>query len=203
MARTRTRTACLLIGLLVSTALRADPQPAAPVRADGQPDTLLRMLVDRGWAPIDAAQGGARLARDAAADVVMSAMSFLDLAYRRGGTTAEAGFDCSGFVRHVVQGSLGLVLPRRSAEQARADDVQAIDPDELRPGDLVFFNTLRQAFSHVGIYVGEGRFIHSPRSGSSVRIEDMRKPYWMARFDGARRLAPVVAARSGEPPGPR
>ena len=79
----------------------------------------------------------------------------------------------------------------------------AIAPDELRPGDLVFFNTLRHAFSHVGIYVGDGRFIHSPRSGSSVRIEDMRKPYWTRRFDGARRLAPVVASGAAESPSPR
>ena len=203
MKRAHVRLAAVLAGLLLSTASLADPHRPAPARLDGQPDALLRLIADRGWAPIDAAQDGARLARDAAADIVLSAMSFLDLAYRRGGTTAEGGFDCSGFVRHVVQASLGLVLPRRSAEQARADAVLTIAPEELRPGDLVFFNTLRHAFSHVGIYVGDGRFIHSPRSGASVRIEDMRKPYWTARFDGARRLAPVVASGAIEPPSPR
>jgi len=75
---------------------------------------------------------------------------------------------------------------RAAAEQAAA--TQEIDRSELKPGDLVFFNTMKQAFSHVGIYVGDGKFIHSPRSGSQVRVEDMRKTYWQQRFNGARRV---------------
>jgi NlpC/P60 family len=78
------------------------------------------------------------------------------------------------------------VLPRSADQQANA--TQKIDRSELKPGDLVFFNTMKRTFSHVGIYLGEGKFIHSPRSGSSVRIEDMRIPYWNVRFDGARRV---------------
>ena len=80
----------------------------------------------------------------------------------------------------------GLVLPRRSDEQAAA--TKTIDPSELVPGDLVFFNTTRRAFSHVGIYMGDGRFIHAPRTGAVVRVEDMAGAYWQARFDGARRV---------------
>jgi cell wall-associated NlpC family hydrolase len=84
--------------------------------------------------------------------------------------------------------TLGLVLPHNAKEQAAV--TQTIDKDELQPGDLVFFNTLRRAFSHVGIYVGEGRFIHSPRAGGEVRIENMSDNYWRKRFNGARRVSP-------------
>jgi cell wall-associated NlpC family hydrolase len=118
--------------------------------------------------------------------LVMNAMEFLGVPYRRGGSSAASGFDCSGFVRSVYESTLGTVLPRRAAEQAQI--TQTIDKDELRPGDLVFFNTMRRAFSHVGIYVGDGNFIHSPRVGGKVRVESMRETYWSKRFDGARRV---------------
>ncbi len=133
--------------------------------------------------------------RDKASDLVLSAMNFLGVPYRRGGTSAETGFDCSGFTRHVFENSIGLVLPRRADEQAHAPGLLSVARDELKPGDLVFFNTLRHTFSHVGIYIGEGKFIHSPRTGSEVRVEDMREAYWSKRFTGARRspLADEVA----------
>lgn len=114
-------------------------------------------------------------------------MSALGVPYRRGGNTYESGFDCSGFVRAMYEQTLGLLLPRRAAEQAAA--THPIDRGELKPGDLVFFNTMRRAFSHVGIYVGDSKFIHSPKPGAAVRIEDMRTSYWNRRFDGARRVA--------------
>ncbi len=123
-----------------------------------------------------------------ASDLVVNAMGFLGVPYKRGGTSAETGFDCSGFVRAMYEQTVGLVLPRRANEQAAATD--RIDKSELRPGDLVFFNTMKRAFSHVGIYVGDGKFIHAPRSGSEVRVEDMRQAYWQRRFDGARRVSP-------------
>lgn len=119
-------------------------------------------------------------------ELVMTAMGFLGIPYRKGGESADTGFDCSGFVRAIYEQSLGLVLPRRAAEQAHA--TQQIDKAELKPGDLVFFNTLRRTFSHVGIYMGDGKFIHSPRAGAQVRVEDMRTSYWSSRFDGARRV---------------
>ena len=89
--------------------------------------------------------------------------------------------------RAMYEQSIGLVLPRRANEQAAA--TQTIDRTDLKPGDLVFFNTMRRAFSHVGIYVGDGKFIHAPRSGAQVRVEDMREAYWQTRFNGARRVA--------------
>lgn len=106
--------------------------------------------------------------------------------YRLGGTNAETGFDCSGFVRAIYSQTMGKVLPRVSAEQANA--TQQIDRNDLKPGDLVFFNTMRRTFSHVGIYVGDGKFIHAPRTGASVRVESMQTSYWARRFDGARRV---------------
>jgi cell wall-associated NlpC family hydrolase len=130
------------------------------------------------------------LAKDKASDqatgMVVQAMSLLGVPYRRGGNTENTGFDCSGFVRHLYEKSVGRLLPRRAEEQARA--TQVIDKEELKPGDLVFFNTMRRAFSHVGIYVGDGQFIHSPRAGKSVQVEDMRSAYWQKRFNGARRV---------------
>lgn len=119
-------------------------------------------------------------------DLVSTAIGFLGIPYLRGGNSAETGFDCSGFVRAIYKETIGLVLPRSADQQASA--TQKIDRSELKPGDLVFFNTMKRTFSHVGIYLGEGKFIHSPRSGASVRIEDMRIPYWNVRFDGARRV---------------
>ena len=121
-----------------------------------------------------------------ASDLVVGAMGFLGVPYRRGGSTVETGFDCSGFVKSMYEQTIGLVLPRSAAQQAAA--TQTIERTELRPGDLVFFNTMRRAFSHVGIYVGNGKFIHSPKPGAEVRVEDMGGSYWAKRFDGARRV---------------
>ncbi|MEQ6434242.1 C40 family peptidase [Comamonas sp. w2-DMI] len=119
-------------------------------------------------------------------DLVVTAMGFLGVPYRFGGNNAETGFDCSGFVRAIYSQTVGKMLPRRAEEQAQV--AQHIDRNELKPGDLVFFNTMRRAFSHVGIYVGEGKFIHAPRTGASVRVESMQTAYWARRFDGARRV---------------
>lgn len=121
-----------------------------------------------------------------AADLVDNALGLLGVRYRRGGSTAETGFDCSGFVKAVYAQTLGLVLPRRAEQQAAV--TQKIDQSELQPGDLVFFNTMRRAFSHVGMYIGDGKFVHSPRSGEAVRVEEMDQSYWRRRFNGARRV---------------
>jgi cell wall-associated NlpC family hydrolase len=125
-------------------------------------------------------------------------MNFLGVPYRRGGDDAE-GFDCSGFTRHVFESTLGLVLPHRADQQARHASLASVPRDELKPGDLVFFNTMKRAFSHVGIYIGEGRFIHAPRSGGEVRVEDMRQRYWAQRFNGARRAELLAQAPPAEP----
>ena len=121
-----------------------------------------------------------------ASELVMQAMGLLGVPYKRGGNSEEKGFDCSGFVRYMYEKSVGLVLPRRAEEQAKV--TEEISRSELKPGDLVFFNTLKRTFSHVGIYVGDGKFIHAPRPGKAVRVDDMREAYWQKRFNGARRV---------------
>lgn len=119
-------------------------------------------------------------------EIVIAAMSFLGLPYKRGGTSSETGYDCSGFVQALFEKSIGKLLPRRAHEQAQ--QTTEISKSELQPGDLVFFHTMKQAFSHVGIYIGSGKFIHSPKPGSYIRIEDMYMPYWVNKYDGARRV---------------
>ena len=121
-----------------------------------------------------------------ASELVNGALGLLGVPYRRGGTSADTGFDCSGFVRSVYQQTAGLLLPRSAAQQAAA--TERINKADLKPGDLVFFNTMRRAFSHVGIYVGNGKFIHAPKPGAEVRVEDLGVAYWAKRFDGARRV---------------
>lgn len=118
--------------------------------------------------------------------LINTAMGMIGIPYRFGGSSAETGFDCSGFVRAIYQDTVGHLLPRRAAEQAKA--TQKIDKKELKPGDLVFFNTMRRTFSHVGIYVGDGQFIHAPSKGKTVRVESMNSKYWAKRFNGARRV---------------
>lgn len=118
--------------------------------------------------------------------LIFSALSHLGVPYKRGGSTEELGFDCSGFVQNLYRNTLGLALPRSAAEQAKA--TAPIERQDLQPGDLVFFNTMRRAFSHVGIYMGDGKFIHAPRSGQKVRVESMKTSYWEKRFNGARRV---------------
>lgn len=134
----------------------------------------------------DSFAGTASELTEKASQLVVTALSFLGVPYRWGGETVSTGFDCSGFVRAIYEQTVGLVLPRRSDEQAAA--TRAIDPSELEPGDLVFFNTMRRAFSHVGIYMGDGKFIHAPRTGAVVRVENLTGAYWRARFNGARRV---------------
>nr|WP_247664419.1 C40 family peptidase [Ideonella alba] len=151
----------------------------------------MRLLEEKGVVPAAAVPSSAPTllsqVRDKASDLVLTAMNFIGVRYRRGGGTEDQGFDCSGFTRYVFENSVGLVLPRRAAEQAASPGLVSIPMEDLKPGDLVFFNTMRRAFSHVGIYVGDGKFIHSPRTGEQVRVEDMRIAYWSQRFNGARR----------------
>jgi len=176
-----------------TTAAQPAAKPATPQ------DAVSRFLSDRGLLAHAEQGGSSRLlasVRDTASDLVLSAMNFLGVRYTRGGNSVENGFDCSGFTRHIFEMSVGLVLPRRADEQAKDHSLLAIRQDELKPGDLVFFNTMKRTFSHVGIYVGEGKFIHAPRTGSAVRVEDMRDSYWAKRFTGARR-ADLKAAAEG------
>jgi cell wall-associated NlpC family hydrolase len=119
-------------------------------------------------------------------ELVLRAMTLLGINYKFGGNSPETGFDCSGFVRYVFKEAFGYTLPRRSEEISQKG--VKIGIDQLVPGDLVFFNTLKRTFSHVGIYIGNNQFVHAPSSGSVVRVESIDKNYWQARFDGARRV---------------
>lgn len=121
-----------------------------------------------------------------ASELALSAMGMLGIRYKYGGTTPENGLDCSGLVRYVFKEAWGADLPRTSQEISQVG--QRIDKLDLRPGDLVFYNTLRRGFSHVGIYLGDNKFIHSPSAGGEVRIESMDVNYWKRRFNGARRI---------------
>lgn len=121
-----------------------------------------------------------------ASEVAMHAMGMLGIRYKYGGNSPENGLDCSGLVRYVFEQALGTQLPRTSEEISKVGE--HVDTHDLQPGDLVFYNTLRRAFSHVGIYLGDNKFIHAPSSGGKVRIENMEVRYWKSRFNGARRI---------------
>ncbi len=206
--------AALVLALLLAwpapaTASEVGDMPAAwPVPTAGDPaldgpdddDPVLSLLRARGMLDEpDVHRARASGANpDPAAELVLAAMSFLDTPYLWGGASAETGFDCSGFTRHVFATALGMSLPRRSAEQARAPGLAHVARAELRPGDLVFFNTLRRTFSHVGLYVGDGRFVHAPRRGAQVRVENLRARYWASRFDGGRRVAGWLPDGAGD-----
>ena len=115
-----------------------------------------------------------------------AALAAVGTPYVRGGESPQRGFDCSGLVVYVYRSALGIELPRRVAEQKSVG--KPVRLRELQPGDLVFYNTRRRPFSHVGIYVGGGRFVHAPRPGARVRVEEIGKRYWRSRFNGARRI---------------
>ena len=179
-----------LILLLACTSAHAAPDGAT---ANDMDSTLHHQGLLSQFVEIrQSVAGQAHVVVDRTSDLVVTAMGFLGVPYRRGGNSAETGFDCSGFVRAMYEKTAGLLLPRRADQQAAF--AEKIDKKDLQPGDLVFFNTMRRAFSHVGIYVGDGKFIHSPRSGSEVRVDDMQQSYWKRRFDGARRVSPPTAS---------
>lgn len=123
----------------------------------------------------------------AAADRVQNlALMMIGIPYRFGGSVPESGFDCSGLVAYVFRSVHQLEVGRRTAEIARTGTF--VHREELLPGDLVFFNTLGRANSHVGVYLGDGRFVHAPARGGTVRVDSMEATYWRGRFDQARRV---------------
>ena len=126
--------------------------------------------------------------------VVHQALALVGVPYRRGGVS-PAGFDCSGLVMHVYREALGISLPRNT--RAQSETGQVVTTADLAPGDLVFYNTRNRKYSHVGLYLGDGRFVHAPKPGAAVRVESMRSTYWSKRYDGARRISvPSVAAET-------
>lgn len=163
-------TAILAALSIFATAAYADDLQPSLTPNDPPPSSFMDRAVDGVQATLD------------------EALEYLGIRYRRGGSTPEAGFDCSGFVRHVFNQSIGLLLPHNA--KAISQQGERVEKADLQPGDLVFFNTMRKAFSHVGIYLGDNQFVHAPRSGARVRIEDMSDKYWARRYNGARRVQP-------------
>lgn len=129
---------------------------------------------------------GQQLGRNEADQLIGSAMSLLGVAYRFGGTSAATGFDCSGFMQHIFRKTMQVNLPRTSAEQARVGE--HVSRSALQAGDMVFFNTSGRRISHVGLYIGNDRFIHAPRTGKSIEITSLSNKYWSARYVTARRV---------------
>lgn len=171
------------IALVAAFSLVASPLARADDALPSAPTAPLPAVVS----------GAANVATDAwqaAQDLTARALGLLGIRYKWGGTTPQSGLDCSGLVQFVFQEVTGVTLPRSARELSRIGDKVALT--ELKPGDLVFFNTRRFAYSHVGIYLGDNRFIHAPRRGREVEVATIDGAYWAKHFDGARRLMGVL-----------
>ena len=121
-------------------------------------------------------------------DISIAAVGLVDVPYRYGGNTPKGGFDCSGLIVYVYNKAVGVKLPRTI--QLMSSKGRSIEDQPPAPGDLVFFNTTGEKYSHAGIYVGQGRFVHAPSAGGTVRLDYITAPYWAAKFTEARRIAP-------------
>ncbi len=119
-------------------------------------------------------------------EVVLYALGLMDVDYRFGGGNPSSGLDCSGMVSYIYKNAVGMKLPHNAYRIAKIS--RKIGRDELKPGDLVFFDTLHRPYSHVGIYIGKGRFVHAPGSDGKIRISNLSSRYFSSRFDGARTL---------------
>ena len=120
--------------------------------------------------------------------ISIAAIGLVDVPYRYGGNTPKGGFDCSGLIMYVYNKSAGIKLPR-TIQQMSTQGI-GIESGPPAPGDLVFFNTTGEKYSHAGIYVGQGRFVHAPSAGGTVRLDYITSPYWAAKFTEARRITP-------------
>ena len=162
----------LLLPVLLAGCGRDDVRP--------EPQRPAAVVPQREWRVVPAADPAAANA------VLMRAISLVGTPYRYGGNTPEGGFDCSGLVNYVYRDMLDLRLPRTSRELAAVQGPR-IAPERLASGDLVFFGS-GGTVSHVGIYVGEGRFVHAPSSGGTVRLDRLDGSWWRDHYSGARRL---------------
>lgn len=142
---------------------------------------------------IDVKQSGEQTWPQKAEEILVQALSLTGVDYKYGGRSPETGFDCSGFVSYVFKHAAQISLP--PSARTISEMGKAVKRDDLQPGDLVFFNTLRSAFSHVGIYLGNNQFIHAPHVGSQVRVDSMDDRYWKLRFSGAKRYEAESATR--------
>ncbi|MDR5831547.1 C40 family peptidase [Caballeronia sp. LP006] len=196
----------MLIGLLMTTTSGAfadevsSNSQSSQVANNGNASNSSQISPVAATADTASAPGGARSflsgVASKAGDVVVGALNMIGVRYRWGGNTPDSGLDCSGFVRYVFQDTLGMTLPRRAEEMSRVGEKVRVS--DLKPGDLVFFNTMRRSFSHVGIYIGDNKFVHSPSTGSTIRVDDMESGYWEQRFQGARRIDNVQLTDGSE-----
>jgi cell wall-associated NlpC family hydrolase len=161
---------CLLLILTSTSCAAIEPMPA-PTEAESQVEVT--KINEADWS-------------DRAREVLMNALSLTGTQYKYGGNSPETGFDCSGFVRYVFKQAVSMTLPHSALAISQVG--KTVSKNELQPGDLVFFNTLRKTFSHVGIYLGNNRFIHSPSKGGKVRVDSMQDGYWSKNFNGAQRI---------------
>lgn len=157
---------------------------------------LMVLLLTAGQVRSDDASETASLAEDSQQtasawtdhrqELVFHALAFIGVKYKYGGQAPDTGWDCSGYVHHVFKEAAGIILPRNAVSMSTQGE--PVRRGELQPGDLVFFNTLKRAFSHVGIYLGNDRFIHAPATGKSVQISSIASDYWARRYTGGRRM---------------
>lgn len=179
------------------------PTQSTPPVSESRLARAEKALRDAGSALRDASV----TARDTASEITTYALGLIGVSYKFGGNTPDQGLDCSGLIRYVFQQATGIALPRTARDQARVGESVAMD--KLQPGDLVFFNTRRFQFSHVGLYLGDNKFIHAPSRGGSVEVVSLDKQYWQKAFNGARRIigglpdlsAVVPAAEASTPVG--
>ena len=183
------------VGCTTFIGFTATPAPVAsasvsPISAAGPqarlPAAALELPATRDIPEIDRAPAENSLRPSPSPDALFTALAALGIDYRYGGRSPATGFDCSGLVAHVYRDAFGITIPAQTGAQSRLG--KPIELPHIETGDLVFYNTLGQPNTHVGIYIGDNRFIHAPRTGAAVRIESMRSTYWKTRFNGARRL---------------
>ena len=151
------------------------PSPSAPIEPQTSPD------FSSTHEPVPRAQRS---------EALLQTLLSLGIDYRNGGRSPVSGFDCSGLVAHVYLQAYGVKLPHNTRSQSETG--VPVSLAELEPGDLVFYDTLNRPYSHVGIYLGDGRFVHAPKSGTRVRVESLKSAYWTQRFNGARRIEPLL-----------
>lgn len=139
--------------------------------------------------PVDRSVSTIQVPSEDRQEIVLYALSLLDVNYQFGGANPEAGLDCSGLVYFIYKNALGVTLPHNAAEMARL--ARPVDRQKLQAGDLVFFNTLGKPYSHVGVYIGDNKFVHAPSSRGHIKVESLNSPWFAARFEGGRSLMAV------------
>lgn len=164
--------------------IRSKTQPATPVRVPTPPPAVVAR--PQTMPAVGRSSDNSSISRGDADALLSNAMGLLGVAYRFGGTSPTSGFDCSGFMQHIFRKAFAVNLPRTAAEQARVGSY--VSRSSLQPGDMVFFRTSGRRISHVGMYVGNDRFIHAPRTGKRIEITNLSNKYWSARYAAARRV---------------